>query len=185
MSTTFEAGQSGLVLLVPEVEPVVGTWRGRHEPTTAFGVPAHITVLFPFLPADDLDDGVLAELRRLFATVESFDLRLARFGRFPEGVLYLEPDPAAPCRRLTDLVAGRWPDHQPYAGAYGQVVPHLTVTVNADPSEEAAVEAAVGPQLPLRARIDRVALMCFDGTSWRDRASFPLGANGGTAAASH
>ena len=46
--------------------------------------------------------------------------------RFPR-VLYLAPEPAAPFVELTQAIAARWPDHQPYGGEFDSVVPHVTV----------------------------------------------------------
>jgi len=43
---------TALVARVPEAEPWVGTLRERFDPSTRMGVPAHITVLAPFMPPD-------------------------------------------------------------------------------------------------------------------------------------
>jgi hypothetical protein len=45
-----EAVLSAAVLLVPEAEPVVGVTRARYDRSGRWGVPAHVTVLFPFVP---------------------------------------------------------------------------------------------------------------------------------------
>ena len=59
--------RSALIVAVPEVEPLVGDWRSRYDNAT-LGVPAHVTLLFPFVPAAQLDDVLLGELEALFAT---------------------------------------------------------------------------------------------------------------------
>lgn len=65
------------------------------------GVPAHITVLYPFLPRQRVDDAVRAELNALFATHRAFRPAARATTRFP-GVLYLAPEPDAALRALRD-----------------------------------------------------------------------------------
>src|SRR5215831_5332630 len=89
------AGETALIVPVPAAEPLVGPWRSRFDAAAvAGGVPAHVTVIYPFLDRGLLDDGVLGELAEVFARQRAFEARLARCGRFP-GVLYLAPEPAA------------------------------------------------------------------------------------------
>ncbi|MGW3288397.1 2'-5' RNA ligase family protein [Streptomyces sp. NPDC001002] len=172
-SRGFQAGQTGLVVLVPEAEPVVRTWRERLDPAARAGVPAHATVLFPFLPADLVDDGTRAALGELAARHPAFDVSFERCGRFP-GVLYLAPTPDTPFRRLTEAVVERWPEAPPYGGKY-EPVPHLTVGQVRDEAALSEAEADIGPKLPVAAHVSSVDLVVFSGTEWRLEASFPLG----------
>ena len=58
-------GQTGLVLLVPALDPLIGRWRERYDPVTAYGMPAHVTVVYPWKPAATItesDRAALAEL---------------------------------------------------------------------------------------------------------------------------
>ena len=46
--------ESALVVLVPEADPLVGPFRSFFDPSAALGVPAHVTLLYPFVePAED------------------------------------------------------------------------------------------------------------------------------------
>ena len=47
---------SALLVEVPEAEPLVRQWRMDLDPHAALGVPAHITVLFPFAPPPLISD---------------------------------------------------------------------------------------------------------------------------------
>ena len=78
---------------MPEVEPLVAPFRARFDPSGSRGVPAHITLLFPFVPASHLTDPILSALRARFDVAAPFDYRLARTDRFLE-VVYLAPEPA-------------------------------------------------------------------------------------------
>ncbi len=165
---------------MPEAESLVGRWREDWDPSAAVGVPAHITVLYPWLPPDDIDDEVHTRLAELFAGHEPFDYRLTEVRRFESDVVYLAPEPDAPFRALTDAVVERWPDRPPYEGAHDEVIPHLTVVQTDDPTrvEALAAEVAVGTEmgLPIAARGDSVALLVERDGWWGEEARFPLGA---------
>jgi len=182
VTSHFLPGQTGLVILVPEIEPLVGHWRRHFEPAAALGVGAHVTVLFPFAPLGAVDHGTIADLERLFVDVAPFELSLTGFARFPDGALYLEPEPSERVRRLTEMVARRWPEFPPYGGAFAEIIPHLTVSVGVEAEIEKAIEAAVTPTLPIVSPVDAIHLMSFDGAAWTMTATFPLGALPGWAA---
>jgi 2'-5' RNA ligase len=169
-----DAGDSGVVVLVPDADPLVGSWRLRYDPAAAQGMPAHITLLHPFLPDTRLDHEVTDGLRDLLAPMPAFDLELRRTARFPE-TIYLEPEPDDPFRRMTAAIAAAWPEAPPYGGMYPDVIPHLTVAdrVTVEVMDEA--ERAVGPALPVCTRVAEAHLFVFDGDRWQPRASFPLG----------
>lgn len=50
---------SGLMIEVPEAEPAVRHHREHFDASTPLGVPAHITVLFPFMPPETIDTAAL------------------------------------------------------------------------------------------------------------------------------
>ncbi|MEV7612563.1 2'-5' RNA ligase family protein [Streptomyces sp. NPDC089799] len=172
-SSVFEAGQTGLVIGVPEAEPAVRGWRERLNHSAWAEVPAHVTVLYPFLDESLVDEGVCAALAELFGRHSAFDLRFARCGRFP-GVLYLVPEPDGPVRRLTEAVVGRWPEAQPYGGKYGEAVPHLTIVQKQEEEVLDEIEAGVADHLPVSCRVSAVHLMVYDGVKWQERATFAL-----------
>lgn len=169
----FVAGQTGLIVAVPAAEPVVGRLRSAYDVAAGFGVPAHVTVLFPFLPYDAVDAGVRDEVARIAASVPAFDVKFTRYRRWP-AVGWLEPAPDQPFRALTAAVAGRWPDHQPYGGEFDEPVPHLTVAEGDDPVLDLA-EREVAPGLPVTARVERLDLIAFDGAHWTPAAHWRLG----------
>ncbi|MGW4227555.1 2'-5' RNA ligase family protein [Streptomyces bauhiniae] len=170
----FRAGQTGLIVRVPEAESLVRMWRDRLDPSARAGVPAHVTVLFPFLDAGRIDEGVHAAIGEVLGRHESFDGRFGRCGRFP-GVLYLDPEPDTGFRRLTEAIAERWPEHPPFGGQFDDVVLHLTVAQGQEETVLQKAEAALLSGLPVVARVSAVDLLVYDGARWRQRASFPLG----------
>ncbi|WP_079312549.1 hypothetical protein [Microbispora sp. GKU 823] len=48
--TAFEIDETALVVEVPSAEPLVRGLRERYDSFAAYGMPAHVTVLYPFLP---------------------------------------------------------------------------------------------------------------------------------------
>ena len=79
--------RTALIVAVPEAEPLVGEWRAKHDWSAQHGVPAHITLLFPFVPADEVDEQLLGELRDLFASQPAFDVPAPAGCPLPRGRL--------------------------------------------------------------------------------------------------
>jgi 2'-5' RNA ligase len=152
--------------------------RRRHDPSTAKGVPAHVTLLFPFVPVAGLTPAVRRELAAIAGSVAPFEVRFADVGRFP-GVVYLAPEPGGQFGTLTASIASRFPDYPPYAGAHADVVPHLTLTDSpAAPLD--AVAGAARHWLPFRRRVAAIELLVEDGAGhWARRWRIPLGAGVG------
>ena len=87
--------ESALLVTVPAAEPAVARHRSRLDTSAAVGVPAHITVLYPFLPPELIGADTHATLARLFASVPGFRFTLDQTRWFPDPVLWLAPsDPA-------------------------------------------------------------------------------------------
>ncbi len=173
----FERGESAIAVPVPAAEPLVSPWRARFDSSAAYGVPAHVTVVSPFLPDALLSASVLEALRAECAKTAPFEVTFSRVGRFT-GVLYLAPEPTRGFRDLTARLVERWPEAPPYGGKHEDVVPHLTV---ADAATDAALEAAerdLRPKLPLKTTVDAADLSVFDGRRWHVRERLPfLGAS--------
>ena len=171
----FEAGQTGVVVPVPAAEPLVSAWRARFDRSAPLGVPAHITVLYPFLARECVDATVLAELAELCRAVGRVEVTFRRTGWFDEThVLWLDPEPAAPFVALTRALAGRWPQARPYGGVHHEVVPHLTVAEAAPPQEVERMRDELAAALPLRTVVDHAWLYGFDGQAWSSVQAFPL-----------
>jgi 2'-5' RNA ligase len=168
---------SAVIISVPEAEPVVGHHRRAHDESAPWGVPAHVTVLFPFMAPSDLDDRVHAKLTRAVATVREFTATFRSTAWFADKVLWLAPDPAEPFRTLTTSVAAAFPEHPPYDGAHDVVVPHLTVGHDAPVETLRAVERQVQPSLPVQKRVTEVEVIVGRpevGGCWDVIGRFPL-----------
>ncbi|MET9539792.1 2'-5' RNA ligase family protein [Streptomyces sp. NPDC006553] len=173
-TSAFQAGQTGLIVRIPEAEPAVRGWREQLDPSAQAGVPAHVTVLFPFLDESRIDALVHSALAEVLGSRPAFDLRFERCGRFP-GVLCLVPEPDTQLRQLTQAIADRWPEAPPYGGRFDEIVPHLTIAQGQEDTVLEEIEADLAARLPFTSRISSVELIVHDGTKWQERASFVLG----------
>lgn len=168
--------ETALLVAVPEADPLVAAHRRRFDSGAIRGVPAHVTVLYPFMPVATIDDHVLGDLRRLFATMPRFVGRFATDRWLGERVATLAPEPERSFRDLTAAVAARWPDWPPYGGAHDDVVPHLTIGDFGDVDQLRIAVAEIRTGLPIETEVGEVALWRGnDGRdSWRPVASFEL-----------
>jgi 2'-5' RNA ligase len=174
----MSSGESALVVLVPEAEALARPFRDKYEPSAAAGVPAHITLLYPFKAPDEIDDIIVGKLRDCFARFQPIQFALGRTHRFPVEVLYLAPEPDEPFRQLTLAIWKLFPEAPPYRGNWPDIVPHLSLARIADEQRldaiaDAFAEASRG-RLPIRATASEVALMDNRSGRWQVRTLFSL-----------
>ena len=171
--------ESALLTLVPEAEDLIQNFRRQYDPAAAVGIPAHVTILYPFKPPHRLTDDVIAGLRELFAQSAGFQVSFGAVGRFP-GVLYLAPEPAERFRQLTRQVMRHFPETPPYGGAHQEIIPHMTIAQHDDSREldaiASAFDRATKGRLPLCASVQTVVLMENSSGVWRTYETFALGA---------
>jgi 2'-5' RNA ligase len=170
--------ESALVVLVPEAEDLVKPFRDRYDPSARNGCPAHVTVLYPFKPPDEIGKPDLNNLSRCFARFEPFHFALSTIRRFP-GVLYLAPSPAESFRKLTLTIWHCYPETPPYGGTHRDIVPHLSIAAQlADERHldriSAELKRASERKLPISAVASEVALLDTTSGRWQVRATFKL-----------
>ncbi len=171
--------RSALVVEVPAAEPVVGGWRRAHDPIARYGMPAHVTVLYPFRPVP-LDPADRRLLGGALADQEPFSFSLDAVDTFPDAV-FLRPEPAARFEALTRAVWAAFPAYPPYGGRFGDIRPHLTVgQVAAGPAQDrlvAEVEEALGSPALLACEVTAVTLFATDiaDRRWSPVERLPLG----------
>jgi 2'-5' RNA ligase len=170
--------ETALVVLVPEAETLVKPFRDQYDPSAAAGMPAHITLLYPFKPPDEVDEATLDDLRGCFARFAPIQFSLGSIRRFPVAVLYLAPEPDEPFRQLISAIWDRYPQTPPYGGRWPDIVPHLSVAYLADKQKldgisNDFIQASRG-KLPIRATASEVALMDNRSGCWQVHANLSL-----------
>ena len=171
--------ETALLLTVPAADPVVGRHRARLDRSARLGVPAHVTVCYPFVPFRALRPDDLARLTQVTATVPAFTLALDRTAWFGEQVVYLAPEPAAQVLELVAAVGEAFPDFPPYGGAHAELVPHLTLGHDHPVEELRVAEAAVARELPISQPVEALSLwagppLLGEDPGWRQVGTFPL-----------
>jgi 2'-5' RNA ligase superfamily len=174
--------ETALLLPVPAAEPAVSRHRARLDEAARDGVPAHITVLYPFLAPAEIREPLLASLGTLFAGFTAFEFTLDQVGWFGEDVVWLGPRDPAPFSALTSAAFTTFPCCPPYGGQHAEVIPHLTIGHAGGQQALRAAARSVRPCLPIKATATEVTLMAGPrpGTpdtppgQWRTVAAFPL-----------
>lgn len=163
-------GETALVI-VAELPGALEALRRRGIPNAADGVPAHITLLYPFADPDRVFD-VLPSVATIVARHPAAILRLVEGRRWP-GVLYASVEPAAPLRALQEELAHAFPSLPLYGGAF-DFEPHLTI-VEGDAAD--APDALADPAwsgLPVTFTAQWVDLIGRRGDRWSSWHRFPL-----------
>jgi len=143
---------SALVIMAPyRVQAFAVSLRRQYSFDGMMRVPAHITVLFPFAPPDQLDQ-VTDHLHDLYADTQPFDVTLDGYGYFPRAT-YMRPLYPSPIKALFRRVHTIFPEYPPYRGAFGDddITPHMTVGEFA--SEAERQQAVFPPYAPLTFRV--------------------------------
>jgi 2'-5' RNA ligase len=166
------------VVVVVDVPELAVIYREAFPTFHALGIPLHVTLLYPFVRPEELDE-ILPRLADVVRAHSPFDYRLTALRTFPRTV-WLAPEPAEPFVRLTRAIEGAFPLTPHWGGAFEEVIPHVTLV---DGLEEGAVEgtlqrlrALVAPLLPVRLVADEAVVLAEreDGR-WTTTATLPIG----------
>ena len=166
--------ESAIIVPVGEAEPTVAPLRLQYDRSARLGVPAHITLLYPFLPPR-FAESEIENLAELFGAIPVFEFSLIEVRRFPR-TAYLHPNEP---RRFTEIVnklLERWPDCRPYSGVFADIIPHLTVADDADAQTLDVVEEHLLKHLPITCLVKETWLLFSDDIGlWSRKACFRLG----------
>lgn len=172
--------ETALLVAASEAEETLAGWRRRHlAETVERGIPAHVTILYPFARPEELTSELDESLRELYASVDAFDYALTTVATFP-GSAWLAPEPAEPFLALIEMTRMRFPAYPPYGDPDLEPRPHCTVGAAEDPFALermlAELRAGLDPALPISCRASAVLLYRErdDGT-WYEHATYPLG----------
>ncbi len=145
-----------IVLDIPELEPVVGSIRARHDWTAARGFPPHVTLVGGTLYEGPSNYELLKHANELSAAVaatSSFSLSFSRLHRYP-GALVLPVDPNSDLASLAEVVSTA-------CGVPCRPAFHSTLA-RADDEALDAIENSLAELLPLVATAHRVLVIGGD-----------------------
>lgn len=173
MSAKSSENQSAVIIPIPEVEPVVRELRLRYDPAARLGVPAHVTLLYPFCAPQTLDRETKT-LETFCGSIAAFRFSFTDVRRFP-ATAYLHPDKAEAFTRITRKLVDLWPQCKPYGGAFPDIVPHLTVADRVTDEILDTVEKLLRRQLPLQCAAREISIFASDDTgTWSKKVSYLL-----------
>lgn len=154
----MNATETGIVIPIPSWDGFVRRWRPIVDAEPPVGIPAHITLLYPFVPPDAVAIEI-PKLEQVARTTAPFDFELREVGWFDDEVVYVSVEPEAVFSRLTSRLVEVWPDCLPYGGAHEPPTPHLTIGVGGARSRMRRVADAASSRLPDRCRAEELAVM--------------------------
>jgi 2'-5' RNA ligase len=166
---------SALVIPV-SLPPRLERERRLYVSVAAHGVPAHLTLLYPFIAPADLSDHDRQRIASILEQHPAIDYSLGGIRAWPTA-LYLEVLPASPFAQLVDDLNAAYPAWVPYRGEFSYV-PHVTVAElrPADSLQIAHPPRFSSPRRPLGRRAERAILIVQDQADrWHTRWRFELG----------
>ena len=170
--------EAALVVLVPEVDELIGPFRERFDHSASEGMLAHITINYPFQPNQPDRRLFIKELKELFAGFPSQSFKLTELRQFPD-TLYLAVEPEKPFRDMIEAVVDLYPESPPYGGTITVVVPHVTISGLIDGVDFSDIAKEFGEasrgKLPVESTACQVWLMEYKDNFWTKTIAFDLG----------
>jgi 2'-5' RNA ligase len=146
----------------------------RSVPDAGEGLPAHVTVAYPFAALDSIDDAVAGLVSRVVARHAPWTMRLVERRRWPDTV-YAAIEPPAPAAALQADLAAAFPTLPIYGGTIDVFVPHVTIA-EGEAADDPAVDADRGwDDLPVTQSVSEVELIVRSAArGWSVERRFPL-----------
>jgi hypothetical protein len=140
-------------------------------------IPLSITLLYPFVPREELDEDQLRMLHQFFASRDSLSFDIARVAQWEDGsrAVYGVPEPEQALRSTMRALWELFPEFPPYGGA-DDPPPHASLTLSGGDDTLARVEARLEGLLPAHFDVSEAVLMEEQEPDvWRVRETFPFG----------
>jgi hypothetical protein len=156
---------TALVVPVPDAEGIcrlalLGVRQRSSAPL------AHITLVTPFVDEAKLDATVIRAIADIASTVAAFSFVLTSCEEFDDGWYYAAPDKPEPFIELTRRVCNVFPGLAPYGGAHDELVPHMSIGVESNPTLRHELMAESSRSLPLAARASELMIVRSGPDDW-------------------
>ena len=153
--------------------------RRRSVPNAAEGVPAHLTLLYPFVAPERLTRSVRSAIEAVVPRHAPFPYALAGKAIWPDTV-YVAVDPVAPFLALQEDLARAFPDFPIYGeDATFEFVPHVTIAEGSAIDDGAVLGARAWASLPRPALASSLEVIARAGAApWRTVWRIGLGGSG-------
>ncbi|MFF2847967.1 2'-5' RNA ligase family protein [Streptomyces sp. NPDC058001] len=159
-------GTTAVVITLAEADVLLDAARQVNGSLVRPGLPAHVTLRYPFLPAAELSAATDRAVRDFAAATPAREVDLTEVTTAPGFVAVGAPA----LQPVADAFGERWPGIAPYGGRFGPRPPvHVTVAIGATEEESADVVARLRPLLPVTGRADALRLAVLTDRGWRIR----------------
>ncbi|GAA4975603.1 2'-5' RNA ligase family protein [Streptomyces hyderabadensis] len=163
-------GTTAVLALLPDAEPLLRSAAEVDALAVRPGVPAHAALLYPWLPADEVDGSDMDRLRGALPA-----------GPVPVGLAAVERTggfvgvPVPELGQAADAVRTAFPGQVPYGGRFGLRPPvHLTVALDADLRAAAEIARRTAAALPITTEVTALHVVALARTGWHSLAELPL-----------
>lgn len=144
-------------------------------PDAVDGVPAHVTLLYPFVGRDGLDASIRHRIESVAARHPPFEFSMTGPARWPD-TIYVAVEPIEPFVRLQADLATAFPDYPIYGeGSDFEFTPHITVAEGQAVGREDTMRSEAWAALPMPARAAWLDVIASDGAKWDLVWRMPLG----------
>lgn len=177
--------ESAVIVPFLQADGLLRPWRARWQPAAPVGIPACVTLAYPFLTPEELGPDTLHGLAEIFGGQPPLSIRLAGVARWP-GLVVLAPEPAEPFVALAEQLQARFPTSR--TPGEGTLVPQVTALRSPDDQLLDEAAATLAERLPLDLSVAEAWLVqaagsqrawlvagAGDGERWTLRMRFPLG----------
>lgn len=149
--------RTALIIVAPhEVQAIAHPLMRQYAPDSAIRVPAHITLMFPFVPFERLSEASPA-LQTLAENIAPFEVTMEGYGSFPT-VAFMQPRDPQPIQQLFRQVFAAFPEYPPYEGRFGSDLhPHMTVGEFISEAEQRVADLPA--YTPITFRVERLHLI--------------------------
>jgi 2'-5' RNA ligase len=171
--------ESALLIVPPrQVQAFAYPIREEHDAESFSRVPAHITLLYPFVSPDEVDEAA-EQLKKTCAGFPPFELTLDQYGRF-EDALFLEPSDPQKIDELYQRLLEVFPDYPAYKGEHDRELRfHLTLARFEDAAKADKIELPPTPSFTFEVKQLHLYLGSpEEDTPFIPRAVIPLGKQG-------
>lgn len=160
------------IIVRVHLPPTLEALRRAHVGDANKGLPAHVTLLSPFVREDALLPPLREEIAALLSSHHAFDYHLIG-PKTSSDTIYAGVDSERPFLDLYRDLSAAFPDYPIYEDKAAEVIPHVTIA-GASAPDKRIVEDRAWHALPTRRRAHAVELIApgLDGrwaTVWRFR----------------
>lgn len=157
-------GTTAVVVLIPEADALLRDAAAVSGELIRPGVPAHVTLLYPFVELADITSACRDQVQRSLAGRGPVDVVLDRVVREPGFVAVS----VSGIDGLITAVRHDWPQLIPYRGRFGAAPPaHLSVAMGGSENEADAVVSRVTARLPVVSRINEAHVVGLTDSGWK------------------